>query len=77
MLVSLALLTSATCLLQDNDLRQAAVYGLGVAAQIRQEAFRPVASQARPHTALCCLFAHTVWLVSEIVSGMTVHPFDV
>jgi len=31
---------------KDNDLRQSAVYGLGVAAQHRRDAFRPVAAQA-------------------------------
>ena len=30
---------------QDNELRQAAVYGLGIAAQHRQEGFRPIAPQ--------------------------------
>jgi importin-5 len=31
---------------QDPDLRQAAVYGLGIAAQHRADAFRPVAQQS-------------------------------
>lgn len=34
--------------MQDNDLRQSAVYGLGVAAQHRRDAFRPVAAQVGP-----------------------------
>lgn len=43
---------SPTCLhccpfhAQDPDLRQAAVYGLGIAAQHRADAFRPVAQQS-------------------------------
>lgn len=39
---------------QDADLKQAAVYGLGVAAVKRQEAFSPMASQAHPRFPLHC-----------------------
>lgn len=54
--------------MQDNDLRQSAVYGLGVAAQHRRDAFRPVAAQAGP--AAPCI---TLWLCHARKSSLYTH----